>query len=654
MHDLHPRGRALPTLAADPIPLSIIARRAARGAVLSLLPVALWCLTHRYRGVVGDAELYAVQALSRTNPSLAHDMFLSNASQDRYTIFSPVYAYFIKLLGLQPAAITLLVCCKLCFYAAAWEFTRKLFDARAALLTTALLIVVPLEYGAFHVFQVAEDMLTARSMAEALAMMGLCLHVHDRRNSGIALSVVALSIHALMALPMVLLLVCLRLRIRTNLRWALVGIAAALCGALVAAMALQWAPSVLRVMQPSWLEMVRERSQFVFLQLWTLRDWEANARPYISLAISALVIRDVCVRSICVSAMIVGATGLAIALIAGLIGPIPILLQGQAWRWTWVTGLASVLMLAPTVSAMWRCERCGPLCAVLLLAGWLISAVAGVYCVVAALCLWYGRDHIPAGVARYVRATAALIGVLVLARVIGIGWTALSSLQVHAQTDDKALLLVRTFLGLDCVAVVLVFLLSSWAFNSRSIGRAIAIAVALAVAIALAAPGALENPLADGTSAQLKEFADWRDVIPPGDNVLVVPRYYSAGFAWFTLQRPSYLTVDQSSGVIFSRSTAAEVRRRSDVLLPLQEPDWRLLSRRAKRDGKFDAASSPLTRDVLVQICSAPELNFVVARENVGFDPIPHRRPGIGEVWNLYDCKHVNSSANPIRHDGSD
>ena len=72
--------------------------------------------------------------------------------------------------------------------AAAWQFTRKLLDARTALLTTALLIVVPLEYGAFHVFHVAEDMLTARSMAEALAMNGLRLHVHDRRNSGIALS----------------------------------------------------------------------------------------------------------------------------------------------------------------------------------------------------------------------------------------------------------------------------------------------------------------------------------------------------------------------------------------------------------------------------------------------------------------------------------
>ena len=31
-------------------------------------------------------------------------------------------------------------------------------------------------------------MLTARSMAEALAMTGLCLHVYGRKNAGLALA----------------------------------------------------------------------------------------------------------------------------------------------------------------------------------------------------------------------------------------------------------------------------------------------------------------------------------------------------------------------------------------------------------------------------------------------------------------------------------
>ena len=631
------------------IPLRLVARRAALGAALALLPVALWCLTHRYLGLVGDAGLYAVQALSRNNAGLAHDVFLNNASQDRYTIFSPIYSFFIKRLGLQEAAILLLVLFKACFYVSAWAFTRKLFDARAGLLTIALLIVVPLEYGAFHVFRVAEDMLTARSMAEALAMTGLCLHLYGRKNAGLAIAAFALTIHALMALPMVLLLLSLRMSARTSLLGALTATAAVLCLASAAAMAPQWTPGLLRVMDPTWLEMVRERSQFVFLQLWRLEDWELNARPFVSLALAAVVIGDERVRTLCAAAMMVGATGLAIAFIAGVVGPAAVLLQGQAWRWTWVTELASVLMLAPTVLQIWRSERCGPLCAALLLAGWLISALDGVYFIAAALCLWYGRRHIPAGAAPYLRAAAALIGVLVLARIIGTGWADLASPAAHAATphapaESRILVIARTLLGVDCLPVVLAFLLGSWALSARSVALPGVMALALAGATAFAAPGALQNPLAEGTAAQIEEFSDWRDAIPPGDNVFVVPRYYTAGFAWFTLQRPSYLTVDQSSGVIFSRATAVEIRRRSEVLLPMEEPDWRLLSRRATHSGKFDAAALPLTRDRLVRICADPELNFVVAREEVGFEPIRHHHPGIWDGWNLYDCRQVTSS----------
>ncbi len=633
-----------PESARNSTPLRVVARRAAGAAALALLPVALWCLTHRYRGLVGDAALYAVQALSRTTAGLAHDVFLDSASQDRYTIFSPIYAFFIKRLGLQEAAISLLVFFKACFYVSAWTFSRKLFDARTALLTIALLIVVPIEYGAFHVFRVAEDMLTARSMAEALAMTGLCLHVYGRKNAGLAVAAFALCIHALMALPMVLLLLSLRVSARASLLAALAAIAAVLCMASAAAMAPQWTPGLLRVMDPNWLDMVRERSQFVFLQLWRPADWESNARPFVSLALGMLVIRDGRVRTLCAAAMIVGAAGLAIAFVAGVVGPSAVILQGQAWRWTWVTGLASVLTLAPTVLQVWRSERCGPLCAALLLVGWLVSALDGVYFDAAALCLYYCRKHITAAAAPYLRAAAVVIGVLVLARIMGSGWAALSSSPAQAGTESRSLVIVRTLLGLECLPVALAFLLGTWTLRSRSMALSGSLALVLATAAACAAPSALENPLAEGTAAQIKEFSDWRDAIPPGDNVFIVPRYYTAGFAWFTLQRPSYLTVDQSSGVIFSRATAVEIRRRSEVLSPMEEPDWRLLSRRATHGGKFDATALPLTGDRLVRICADPRLKFVVAKEDVGFEPIRHRHAGIRDGWNLYDCKRVNSS----------
>lgn len=620
------------------------ARRAFCGVAIALVPVALWCFTHRNLGLIGDAGLYALQALSRSDSGLAHDVFLSNNSQDRYTVFSPIYAFFISAFGPRMAAISLLVLFKVCFYGAAWACVRRLSDSRMALATTALLIVLPIEYGAYHVFRIAEDMLTARSMAEALAVTGLCLHVQGHRTAGIAMAASGLCIHALVALPMVLLLLSLRYGVRASVICALATVLAAVCVASWATLAPQWTPASLRIMDSRWLDMVRERSQFVFLQLWRLQDWESNGRPFVSLALTLLVIRDERIRALCRSAMIVGAAGLGIALLAGVIGPVAILLQGQAWRWVWITGLASVLMLAPTAFQLWRSGRCGPLCAALLLMGWLISILDGVYFVAAALCLWYGREHIPTSATRYMRWAVVGIGVLVLGRIAGTGWTALSASMAGGAADGRVLLFARALMDLDCVAVILAFVLVYSLLRSRSVTLPALSALALATATAFAAPSALEDPTAEGSSVQIEEFSDWRDAIPPGDNVFVVPRYYTAGFTWFTLDRPSYLSVDQSSGVIFSRATATEVRRRSEVLLPMEEPGWRLLSHRATHDGKFDASARPLTRDRLMQICADPELNFVVAKEDVGFEPIRHRHAGPWNGYHLYDCRRVNAS----------
>jgi hypothetical protein len=157
-------------------------------------------------------------------------------------------------------------------------------------------------------------------------------------------------------------------------------------------------------------------------------------------------------------------------------------------------------------------------------------------------------------------------------------------------------------------------------------------------------PRALHDETGFGGAAEFDAYSDWRRAIPPDSNVLVVPVRNSAAFAWFTLERPSYLTVDQSSGVVFSRATALEVRRRSQVLLPLMDPDWRLLSNMTQMHGGSGKSSTPvrpLTRERLMSVCRDPQVNFVVAEENIGFEPLRHTRPG-GHDWYLYGCRIVN------------
>jgi hypothetical protein len=158
-------------------------------------------------------------------------------------------------------------------------------------------------------------------------------------------------------------------------------------------------------------------------------------------------------------------------------------------------------------------------------------------------------------------------------------------------------------------------------------------------------PAAFKQPRTLAATADIREFEDWANVIPPSSTVLVAPPRDVGAFVWFTLDRPNYLTLNQSSGVVFSRTTALEVRRRSEVLLPLMDPDWKILTDLTKSDGgrKKLGATRPLTAKNLVAVCADPQLGFVISPEKVGFDPLRHEHAGGWKDWNLYDCRKVRS-----------
>jgi hypothetical protein len=567
----------------------------------------LWSLEHHYLGLGGDARLYAVQALARIHPNLFTDLFLRDASQDSYTLFSSLYALCIGLIGLGNAALTLTLAFKVLFFSASWVLARRLVDGPSAFLAVALLILIPGTYGAFGVFQYAEDCLTARSAAEALVVTAIACSICGRRLSGLLIVCGAMLLHPLMALPGLLWLVCLWLPFRVNALGAAAGILLALAITAIAC----WRPLSthgLVVIDAAWLEIVRERSQFLLLQFWRAKDWSLNARPFLSLSLSVLAIDDARVRKAGATAILVGGTGLTLALIASLVGPVSILLQGQAWRWVWVTSFAGVLLLVSTLRALWRTDRCGGLCALLVICGWTFSTIGGTICLAFALILWLVRDLINDRVAKYLHGMRTLL----------------------------------EFLSLSAIGVF-----TSWIRGQR---RVIVLSLTMGGLLA-ACLYCVPRALHDGTGVGAAEFdgySDWRRAIPPDSNVLVAPVRNSAAFAWFTLERPSYLTVDQSSGVVFSRATALEVKRRSQVLLPLMDPDWRLLSNRsqAPTGGSKNAASPrPLNRERLMGVCSDPQLNFVVAAENVGFEPLRHARPGGQQDWYLYDCRTVNDAS---------
>jgi hypothetical protein len=597
-------------------------RRVTPGLALSFVVAGLWALTHRFEGLHGDGELYAFQALAKLHPALNADVYLAFNSQDRYTVFSSIYAFFIARSNLQTAEAGLFCFCTILFFCGAYRVSHKLFGVTVGGLTVGLLVIVHGDYGAYGVFSYSEDFLTARSLTVALVVSSLALHMSGRPVKAGFVATTALLVHPIMALPGALLLICLNLPLRVCIAGATLGCLTILGLALAASNTPMFAQH-LPIMDAAWLEVVRERSEFLFLNYWRTVDWELTARPFASLALAAFVATDARVRKLCLVAMLIGATGLIVALIAGSIGPVAILVQGQAWRWTWLVAFVAVFLLAPTALALWRDKQCGPLVAVLLILGWTWnqSGVDNLLLVELAVALWLLKDSLAKPTARIVDFTVSHRVrnsiALSTSTVSAAGQRVLSLIRNHSAAAQSGLI--------AALLISIVFVVSSSLKQSPSLAR--------------------------GNPGEVAEFADWRRQIPPTSNVLLIPLPTSAAFAWVTLNRPSYISVNQSSGVVFARATALEIRRRSEVLQPIAEPDWKIMTRiNARKLSKqtHEIPTERLTVESLARACADPQLGFVVAKENVGYAPFRHNQAGPWKDWNLYDCGQIRMPVHGI------
>jgi hypothetical protein len=613
---------------------------------LALMLVTLWLVTHGYHGIVGDGRIYAFQALARLHSQLAADLYLQNISQDQFTFFSPLYAWFIGVLGLENAARLLTLFFTVWLLAAVWSFARAVAGRDAAWLAVAFLLIIAGDYGASGVFRLLDPYLTARLPAEALSLTALACHVRGKEPLGFLLALAALLIHPLIALPGLLLLICLCLPGRVSVMGAIGGGLAALCLAVVATN-FPVASHGSGLMDAPWVDVVRERSQFLFLQLWSIRDWEFNVRPFIYLAFTAIAVPDARIGKLCAAAALVGASGLAVAFIASFIGPIAILVQGQAWRWIWITVFISAVLLPFTALQVWRNEKCGPLCAILLVSGWTLPGIGGTACISFALIVWLKRTHIDARVAAYCKWASAALGIVIVVWILIRCWAIVSPPTSQSGRVPSGAAPILDIVALKIPAVLFAALVWRGINTARSRWARPFLAAMLAALSIFVLPAAFKQSHRLGSAADINEFADWTRVIPPTSTVLVLQPHDVGAFAWFTLERPNYLSLDQSAGVVFSRATALEVRRRSEVLLPLMKPNWKMLTNLRARSGNGrndDAATQPLTAKNLPQVCADPQLGFVISPTNVGFDPLRHEHAGAWKDWNLYDCRKVRSA----------
>jgi hypothetical protein len=129
---------------------------------------------------------------------------------------------------------------------------------------------------------------------------------------------------------------------------------------------------------------------------------------------------------------------------------------------------------------------------------------------------------------------------------------------------------------------------------------------------------------------QLARFAGFRERIPPGADVFWPG---SPVAVWVLLQRPSYLSVIQTSGMVFSRRSALELERRADALGG------------AINSGSFMSwnagTTMMLSRQQLEQACDAGAFEYLVTPTDLGVDPVAEVSSASGPASKkirLYRC----------------
>jgi len=595
--------------------------------VLMLLGVATWALSHAYAGIFHDAGLYTLQALARLSPeSLSSDVFLKFGSQDRFTLFSPIYAATAHWLGVEPAAAALTLASQAALLACAWVLARTVMPVPMAVLGLGLLIAVPGDYGSGHIFTCLESFLTPRMAAEALSLAGLAAALQDSKRTATLLTAGAALLHPLMAMAGI---VALYWRYMGERRPVMAGLAAAAVAAWVLT-SCAVPPGPLGRFDAEWLTWVEHRSPYLFLEFWTIDDGARAAVTLVTLLVGLLVLPPPA-RLLAKITLMTCTSGLALTFGGcDLLHLVPVT-QLQPWRWLWLGTVVSALLLPAVARALWGMNRAGLATLLLLLSGWIFDATP--YALAAA-----AMALVPLAVGQRLRAAEirwvflGSIGMLAIA----VAWRLASNLEFTEShyLDPNIPEWLRRVMSFahDGSAPAALFAGAWWLARrpAKRLGLAALGVIAAAGCVALIPHTWTSWTQRNYPPQRVAQFAVFRDLIPPGAEVAWLE---SPVGAWILLDRPSYLSVLQTSGLVFSFQGARELKRRSDALGPAIDPATFL-------DWEGAGTGMTLSRQQLRAACATGEFAFLVSAADLGTAPaatVPSKGDSPGQI-RLYRC----------------
>jgi hypothetical protein len=608
---------------------------AAAGTLL-LAYVLLWYLVRGNSGIYHDGQLYAFQALSRLNNVFAtHDLFLAYGSQDRYTIFTGIYAWFIERLGLETAQVFLHSFCQLSFVLAAASIVRHFTSTKMTWLISGVVLVVPGPYGGLDVFEYAEPFLTARSAAEPLALIAISCALRHRWTAAVAAAGLALLFHPIMAAP-ALIMICWLALPRAWWRTCLVLGTAAIGTIVTISPHLSAGP--FSPIDTEWLAIIKARSPFMFVDSWFHWDWDWIALSFLTLGFFLRYSRSSEERAFAYAAALVGSVGLGMAALVTFHIPITIIVQGQPWRWMWICTLAAVLLMPLALARAWQESLLHRSGALLLATAWLLrltwvfpELLASAFAAAALACIAFSKS-LPEPLPRHVFLATVVVSATVILSTTPSILAAFRSQPATGMEPSTLQVLRKLFqLGLPALAVALV----AWFLTVRTrllFGTAMVFVLAT-TGLTMAAPVVQSEWTTSLYSKHRDAFAAWRQKIDGQRSVLWID---DPTLSWFLLDAPSYISIGQTAGLAFSRDAAVEAKRRSEVLRPLGGKGWLGISVQLK-----DLLHIEPNDTTFRSICTDRALGYVVMKTKLSIAPLATMTTGKFAGLSLYGCNQV-------------
>lgn len=616
--------------------------------ILVVAFAAIWILAHPYRGIRDDGELYLGQALLHLNPEVfSKDLFFAYGSQDRFTLFSRIYAWAIEYFGIGPGTVTLLLGAQLSFACLTAVLLRRLYDGMLFWLGLALLFSYFPFYGPWVIFSYGESFLTARSVAEPLCLLALIMLIDGRTKASAALIIAAGLLHPLIAIATACFWwVYLALR---DPRWwllAIAGVAVPILGAFdLPPLQLVWH----RYDSP-WWQVVTTRDVFVLPTRWAMADWMNVAvdSAIVSFAVHLASDRS---RRFLLAALVAGLVGVAAAMVGADLMRNVLLTSLQLWRTHWILHLVAVGMLPFVIHGLSRGPGTRRVTAALLVTAFVSTRYpgsAGAMLLALGIHIGAGRGFKVSGFCERVLlfvcalATVAAVGAQLNLWIVGSPEPLGSGLFGNDLRPSPQLTSWGT--AARAISYPLVTVLIVWGLlRALRLRWSLPFAAFCAVSLGVLAIGAWDqrSPWSKYMEARPIKDQPFAGFIPPGRQVL----WYGELLAtWVVLSRPSWYSSSQGPGVLFNRGTALEYDRRRSIVDVLEGQEKTCMMIRGLFGNSHQC--SPDFGAVQAACRDAGNLDFIVTQSDLQglataewtfAAPGPHR-----EVrFYLYDCKRL-------------